>query len=893
MNSIANHGAPGGTELEGRGRTPAFALFGGNQPSGRKLPRGAARRSVAACERAKMLRTSARRVVGGFLSLASICLIAKTAGAAEPEAFLQEYCIQCHGAEKQKGDRRFDGLANDFADADTAYDWQEVLDMLNLGEMPPEDEPQPSSEERTEIVSWITGQLEFAYEVHKSAEPQPRLRRLNRREYLNTIRDLCELNVDSFDPTQSFPPDERFEGFETVGSELILSDYLMERYLEAAAATIEKAIDFSPRVRPIREVFRPDDLTDRTFHFRPQVWFEVNVDGAYLDVGHGDTKSYRVYANRFEKGVPADGYYTIRARAEGVGRINRYDPKLLGVDREEPIKLEVVVTDPKVAYPGRRYNASDRTVATFPLKDNEVAVYEVRAWMDKGYVPVLRYANGPQPIKQVLSRIAPKYHLEVLPSNWRDGVAATPAENQEVYLSDVYEGPRVRLYDFSIEGPEVDAWPSESHRSIVGSEALRADQLDVETVIRRFATKAFRRPVLEAEVERYRNFYLSRLDRGEDAEKALKNALTAILASPNFLYVEAPLDDSLGDEASLSHLKQYALASRLSYFLWSSMPDEALFAAAEKGILSDAHELRYQTLRMLRDPKARDFVDGFTDSWLHLNDLGAMPPDSKKFKEYHDRQLQGLMKEETRLFFQDILENNRDIAAFIDSDFTYLNRYMADLYEVDGVATDAFERVALPEGNRRGGLLGQASVLTMTSNGVETSPVVRGIWVLENILGTPPAPPPPDVDPLEPDIRGATTIRDQLAKHRKVETCAECHRKIDPIGFALESFDPIGRYREVYRSDSGKAIGEVDTSGKLVTGEPFSHVDELKDLLLERKELFARCLVEKMLIYALGRELNFGDRPMVDRLTENLAFRGYGLADLVELVATSEAFREI
>lgn len=841
-----------------------------------------------------IFRTSTFPMIRKLLLSLSPFYLLNGVGAIDPQEFVQEYCIECHGDEKQKGDRRFDGLGIDFADEDTAYDWQEILDMLNLGEMPPEDEPQPAADDIRELVSWITGELEHAYEIHKSAEAQPRLRRLNRREYLNTIRDLCELNMDSFDPTQSFPPDERFEGFENVGSELILSDYLMERYLEAASATIQKAIDFSPRVRPIHETFRPDDFTDRTFHFRPQVWFEVNVDGKYLDVGHGDTKSYRVYAQRFEKGVPADGYYTIRVRAEGVGRINRYDPKLLGIDLDEPIKAEVLVTDPSVGYPGRRYNASDRIVATFPLKDEEVAVYEVRTWMDKGFVPILRYANGPQPIKGVLTRIAPKYHAEVLPSNWRDGVAAQPAENQEIYLSDVYEGPRVRLYDFSIEGPEIDSWPSKSHVSIVGPGVARADQVDVESVIERFATKAFRRPVLDSEISRYLDFHKSRRARGEDAELALKSTLTAILASPNFLYVEAPLDDVLAEEEGLSsQWKQYALASRLSYFIWSSMPDEALFAAAEQGKLSEPHELRYQTLRMLRDPKARAFVNSFTDSWLHLNDLGSMPPDSKKFKEYHDRQLKPLMKEETRLFFQDILENNRDIEAFIDSDFTYLNRYMADLYQVDGVESDTFERVALPNDSRRGGLLGQASVLTMTSNGVETSPVVRGIWVLENMLGTPPSPPPPDVDPLEPDIRGATTIRDQLFKHRKVETCAECHRKIDPIGFALESFDPIGRSRTIYRNDAGKIISEVDTSGQLVTGEKFQDIGELKGLLMERKDLFARCLVEKMLTYALGRELEFGDRPTVDDLTEELAQRGYGLADLVELIAESEAFREI
>ncbi|MGY8694859.1 MAG: DUF1587 domain-containing protein [Verrucomicrobiia bacterium] len=430
---------------------------------------------------------------------------------ADPQVYLQEHCIECHGEKKQKGDRRFDGLGIDFGDEETAYDWQEILDMINLGDMPPEDEPRPPANDTLEVVDWISGELELAYELHGSSDAVG-LRRLNRYEYRNTIRDLCGLNIESFDPTQSFPPDERFEGFENVGSELVLSDYLLERYLEAASATIEKAMGFGAQPKGIREVFKPDDLTDRTFHFRPQVWFEINVGGKYLDVGHGDTKSYRVYANRF-LGVPADGYYSIKVRAAAVGRVNPYDPEMLGVDPEEPIKLEVMVTDPSVGYPGRGYNASDRVIAVIPLKDNETDVYEVRAWMDKGFVPVLRYANGPQPIKGVLSKIAQKYHLDVMPDNWRDGVAAKPSENQEIYFSDVYEGPRIRLFDYSIEGPENADRPSLSHQAIIRKAFGKGDRMDVELVVKEFATKAFRRPLRQTELDRYVRFYQSRLER--------------------------------------------------------------------------------------------------------------------------------------------------------------------------------------------------------------------------------------------------------------------------------------------------------------------------------------------------------------------------------------------
>ena len=800
----------------------------------------------------------------------------------DPNEFLKQHCIQCHGEEKQKGDRRFDSLGTDFQSDDTAYVWQEILDVLNLGEMPPKEEPPPSLKDLRTMVSWITGELELAY-ARRASNEAPLLRRLNRYEYRYTIRDLFGLNIDSFDPTDSFPPDEKFEGFTNVGEELILSDYLLEQYLEAASQTIEKAIFAKQDITPIHEVFTPDDLCDRTYHFRPQIWFEVNVDGSYVDVGHGDRKSERVYADRFEKGVPTDGYYTIRIKSEGINREHPYDSKLLGVDRNEPIKMEVLVTDPKIGYPGRRYNTSDRIVARIPLMDHEAKIYEVRVWMDEGFVPVVRYANGPRPFKGVLSKIAPVYHREVLPSNWRDGVATQPAEIQEIYLSDVYQGPRMRIHWMEIQGPEA------GHEMVdwlqVHGEGLveNITESGIERIIEKFAFKAFRRPPIPSEIDRYLDFYQKRRELGDDAVNAVKSVFKAMLSSPNFLYVETPLDEP--DEN-----KAFTIASRLSYFLWSSTPDEVLLNAARNDRLGDSKSIVAQALRMLQDPKARAFSNHFTDSWLRLNELGSMPPDSKKFSQYHDRELEPLMKEETRLFFEDILQNNRSIENFIHSDFTYVNGYLADLYGIEGVYSDSFSRVRLPVNSPRGGVLGQASILTVTSNGVETSPVKRGIWVLENILGTPPAPPPPDVEPLEPDIRGATTIREQLAKHRKVETCADCHRKIDPIGFALESFDPIGSYRSQYQDDSGRSYRNVDTSGTLATGESFTDVSELKGLLIDRKNQFARCLVEKMLIYALGRELYIGDRPIVDGIVNELAARNYGLKDLVELIVTSEVF---
>lgn len=811
----------------------------------------------------------------------------------DPQHFIQEHCISCHGEEKQKGDRRFDSLGLNFEDRDTVWSWEEVLDMLNLGEMPPEEEPQPDVAHVKEMVVWITENLEQSLVLKEAAEVTS-LRRMNRHEYLNTIRDLLHLNVDSFDPTESFPADEREEGFENLGGTLVLSDYLLERYLNAAAETIDKAVNFGKPVKMDSIYLEPDDFTDRTYHFRPQIWFTVNVDGDYIDFGHGDAKSDRLYASRF-KGAPADGYYTIRITAEGVNRKNAYDHTMMNYDPEEPIKMQLLATDPGVAYPGRKYNNSDRILATVPLKDNKVETYEFRVWMDKGFVPIVRYPNGPQPFKQVLSRLTAKHHLDVVPSNWRDGVAAQPSENQEIYLSDVYQGPRIRFYGMEIQGPETEVWPPRSHQAIFGEKSVSPRQVDPGEVVMRFGARAFRRPLLAKERERYVAFYHRQRDAGETPENALKAMLTAVLASPNFVYIQVPLNNTTGvsEEADTTKLDQFSLASRLSYFLWSSMPDQQLFASASKGELSDPEILRGHVIRMLKDPRARAMADLFTDSWLHLNKLGEMPPDTGKFKVYHERFLEPLMKEETRLYFHHVLANNRPIEEFIDSDYSFVNRYIAELYGFEGIEGDQFRKVRFADRTMRGGILGHASILTATSNGVETSPVIRGIWILENILGTPPSPPPPDVDPLEPDIRGATTVREQLQKHRKVETCYECHRKIDPLGFAMENYDPIGRYRTVYRDDRGRVTNRIETSGELPSGERFSHIADLKDILLERKDQFAHCLTEKLLTYALGRKLHFGDRATVNQICEDLKDRGNGLQDLVELVVLSDVFRDI
>jgi hypothetical protein len=314
------------------------------------------------------------------------------------------------------------------------------------------------------------------------------------------------------------------------------------------------------------------------------------------------------------------------------------------------------------------------------------------------------------------------------------------------------------------------------------------------------------------------------------------------------------------------------------------MPDEELLLLAKRKRLADTDVLMKQMDRLLADPKSDRFTKGFLDSWLTLRNLGDAPPDRNKFENFYSENLGDSMRKETELFTRYALNENTNVSCFLDSNFTFVDESLAELYGIEGVKGDEFRKIELND-PRRGGLLGQASILTVSANGVDTSPVLRGVWLLENLLGTPPSPPPPDVEPLNPDIRGTTTIRDQLAKHRESETCYECHRKIDPLGFALENFDPIGQWRTSY----GDRV-EIDASGKLPSGETFTDVIEFKKALMNRKDAFTRALTSKMLAYALGRRIEIMDRPQIDAIIADLEEAGNGFRDLVRLVVTSETF---
>ncbi|MDB4733263.1 DUF1592 domain-containing protein [Planctomicrobium sp.] len=814
--------------------------------------------------------------------------------------YFKQYCYRCHGDSQQKGDRRFDEFPKSLhAESDSSILLEEALDAINRGDMPPRKDgvPQPQADDTRRIVATLTQLLNEI--SNAKAIPTTVMRRLNRFEYVNTMSDLLGLRREFFSLTSDFPVDAVEHGFDNNGETLTLSDHQLQRYLEVAKASLDAA-SFFERDRPQRQQWQytAKDFNGVDSYERAPVTWRLNVGDEYLEIGHGQpSERHPNFVKKFvsDGGTPEDGWYTVRVKASAANRIDHdYDHTEFERYRIEPLKMALWIAPSEKLL---AKNAADQRhlVKVWDLPDEEPNVFTERIWLGKGAIPFLSWTNGISS-KGNIRRVAEKHHPEVIRATktQRDAAILGNPEAKELVerlvnnrnnklLSEVYHGPRIRVWKMDIEGPDYPDWPPEGHKLLFGTET-NATAIDLEQVTWRFANRAFRRPVRLDEIQHYVDFMRSKISNGVPNPEAIKQGFAAILTSPRFLYLDE------GNDEGNPELAPYELASRLSYFLWSTMPDEELFAAAESGRLMAPEEFERQVQRMLSDSQSEAFVEHFTDSWLRINTLGSMPPDLKAFEQYYRDRLQEFYKTETRMFFKDLMVRNESIINFLESHYTFLNGPLASQYGIKGVHGEQFRKVTLKPEDHRGGLLGQGSVLTLTANGIETSPVVRGIWVLENILGTPPPPPPPDVEPLEPDTRGTTTIREQLDKHRNVATCAECHRRIDPAGFALEFYDPIGGYRIRYsaRNDLGPA---VDGSGQLPTGEVFQDERELKQLLVARKDQFAETLVEKLLTYGTGRTMTFRDNEEIKRIATKCADNGYGLRDLIISVTTSEIFR--
>lgn len=836
------------------------------------------------------------------LSLAALALwvtsaLAESLDPSVPK-FVDRYCMDCHDADTAKGDREFEGLLKTPDGVSQYQALEEILEQLNLGEMPPKKKRQPTDAERREIVAEITRYLTVVEASTKSSATV--MRRLTRYEYKNTIRDLLGIDTEAADMTRLFPADPRTHGFANLGSSQALSEHQLSLYLEAAREYLDLALVFGKEKPETHQwVFKPRDFNGEKKNVgtvRYRVW---DKDYRHLDIAHGQpVDNGPTYPKHFAReGVPADGHYRIQVIATAIGRRHPYDPAIFPNDLSVPLQLGLWHV-PDESYLGKRASEGRVLIGAYDLQDNESMMIEETIWMPAGSLPFVHWINGPGASKRIMRELTEKYHPEAerrsqtkIDRLREQGVkVGKDALVQKVWISDVYQGPRVRLYEMSLEGPLHQEWPPAGHRDVVGKET-DPRSLNVAEVLTAFAGKAFRRPVPQREVTHHIEFVRQQMAAGVSKQEAIKLGLTAILISPRFLFLDE------GDPAESGPLDEYQLATRLSYALWSSTSDVHLRQLAADGRLSGPKTLTAEIERMIDDPRSGAFVEHFTDAWLHLYRIGSMPPGDKQFPAYYRGRLEPAMKKETRLFIADALKHNRPLEHLINSRSTFVNGSLARHYGMTDVTGNAFQKVSFPADNRRAGLLGHASVLTATANGVETSPVVRGVWVLENILGTPPSPPPPDVPPIEPDTRGATTIREQLAKHRSVAACADCHAKIDPWGFALEFYDPIGGFREHYpiiRADgkiSDRHGQRVDGSAKLPGGEFIRNERELRKELVDRRDQFTSNLLKKFLTHATGRELTFRDNAEIGRLTKELVESGKGLRDLVRVALQSQIFR--
>jgi len=820
-----------------------------------------------------------------FLVVASFVLLSMPviSDAADPrlkdaKTFLGNYCMDCHTADDASGEREFETLDLGNDHWDTQLRLQEIVDQLTLGAMPPDDADQPSTRERLDAITQLTQLLTEMRERTTSTGGQSVLRRLTRREYRNTVGDLLGIDMTMFDPTIEFPADNLSNHFDNFGDTLVTSGYLLEKYLDAADRCIEKALAIQSPPTTQEWVFdggffQQQELSrahQRAFDYKYMVLYDHPLndkpEGAYGPLP------------KFNSGVPFDGIYEVKVLAQALHRDTPYKEGTIFIDLNEPFRLGI--------RPGNtgigdmvHIQPIQPLLAEAPIKDNQLAWYSFKVPLDQAFAPRFTFENGMHDVRGTYQRVF-RNHKDTLPPEVRENSGIVDWRNAVIKFGHL---PQIRIHEIRLSGPLEVQWPTRSQQILFDGDAFEPSR--VSELLHRFASRAYRRPATKEESAGLVAIYRGRLADGRSPLDAYKDALKAALCSPAFLYLSPP------DESQDTKLSDHGLAERLSYFLTSTMPDDSLRKLADEGKLSDGEVLRSETRRLLNSDSSDAFVADFLDNWLKLRSLGSMPPDPKDSRVYYAAGLEPEMKQETRLLMRDLITRNASVLDFLRANYSFVNRDLAKLYGIaDQVpAEDAakFHRVEYAN-SERGGLLGHASVLTVSANGIETSPVIRGIWLMETILGTPVPPPPDEVPALDPDIRGAVSIRDQLAKHSESAACNQCHRKFDPLGFALEGFDPIGRRREFYDS---KRTSRIDTSGVMAGGERFSGPAELRSLLLKREEFFVRTVASRLLSHGLGRRIESLERAAVDKIVAEVKDENYPLADLIVAVVTSDLFQ--
>lgn len=826
--------------------------------------------------------------------------------------FFTKYCIDCHGADKQKADLRLDSLDPDVVGGSDADMWQEVLDRINVSDMPPTDAPkQPNREERRAVVDHITGSLRKAMEARRSTGGQNVLRRLTAYEYNNTLRDLLQLDLQY--ATDLPPEGSAQEGFKNNSSVLGTSALHIEYFERIARAALGKIIltpeqqpaPYFVRVEPelaFRKATAPEaDPKKAKKQRKPKgTGYTINQKDHFSPGNRAKAALFRL-----DHGEPADDCILLagnrptdkvndpfaadakRGGAQGDGR-SGYQPEFRVEMYEVPHDVPVLVRIRCAAVPGANNSYPRLSFELGSFRGNgvsdqkEAANIEVKSTELNTYEFVVHGANFPfqsnKPSRPSYFRIF---------NDYRRGTSQLTYD----------ELPKLKIDWVEITSHHYEQWPSPQKQAILfASKHRNNEDVYVREVLTRFMPRAYRRPVTAAEVDRKLSLFQRLRDQEPSFESTLISTLTSIMCSPHFLLISEPAKEAVADSAQVSkrQLNDYELASRLSYFLWSSMPDDTLFELASKQKLHQPEVLLAQTRRMIADPKSIGFSQNFTAQWLDLAGIRrlAVNPEYFEFQE----KTKDLFEKESIQFVDHVLKSDLSIANFIDSDFAVLNPALARHYRIPGVSGGLDVR-KVAASDHRGGLMTQASMLFGNSTGAETHPIKRGVWVLERMLDDPPPPPPPNVPDLpEPDGQDekSLSLKERLVAHADVESCRDCHSKIDPWGVAFENYNALGQWREGTRDPLVHSLHQevtIDPVTQLNNGMKIASLDDLKRYLLtDKRPQFRRAIVSKVMAYALGRYLEFPDRESIDAVCTAVDANADSFQTLIEQIVLSEPF---
>lgn len=779
--------------------------------------------------------------------------------------FLTANCTTCHNPDLQSGGLNLEAFRSAASITENRERWEKVLRKLRTGEMPPKGMPRPDKTEVENVCRFIEGEFARADQLAPPDPGRVTARRLNRNEYNNTVRDL--LGVD-LRPADDFPQDDSGYGFDNIGDVLSLSPVLMEKYLTAAERVARAA------------VYGPDVLKPTLTRYRGRLIVPRKTPLMDYDLTGLGLPNTTHATHRF----PVDGEYIIRAFLGGARPAGSEPLQLsLWIDGQQ-VKVVNFDADRVASF------AADRQEFGGMAQDFRARITAGNHWLAvsilKLYEGLPADYNGPNPSKR------PKPP----PPEFRPPPNAPPARIAELKKefderrAEVLPANDARVSAIEIGGPYNQAkGPQPASLKLI----YTCGHLDghhqagcAHKIVADLARRAYRRPVTPQEVNQLTSLISMARKHGDSFEEGIVLAIQAMLVSPHFLFrIERGLPAS-GAVANgdARRLTDHELAARLSYFLWSSMPDDELLRAADQGELRQPAVLAAQVRRMLKDEKSHALVENFGGQWLELRKLESVKPDRGRFPEFDDY-LRMSMRRETELFFENLVREDLSVLDFVDGNYSFVNERLARFYKIPNVTGPEFRKVDLT-GSQRGGVLTQASVLTVSSYATRTSPVLRGKWILENLLNTPPPPPPPDVPNLdEAKIGQSASMRVQLEEHRKNPTCASCHSRMDPLGFGLENFDAVG----AWRTEDGKFA--IDASGTLPDGRSFKGPQELRAILKADRDAFAAGLTEKLLTYALGRGLERYDRAAVKQITERLAAEDYRFSALVLEIVKSLPFQ--